>query len=462
MITPSLTRLFNISLSLGVVPTKWKRANITPVFKKDDPTLSCNYRPISLLCVLSKVLERCVHGHSYHHLAPLMYKMQHGFMRGKSTTTQLLEVYHNILENVAGGKEVDVIYLDLTKAFDKVPHNTLLKKLESSSIRGPLLSWFHSYLTDRQQRVVLNGICSDWLPVTSGVPQGSILGPLLFLVYCNDAQYYIQENSTLALFDDDSKLFRSLDVSSCIISLQQDLNSLQKWSIDMKMQFNTKKCKVMHVSRKKLKTQTSYYLAGQQLEQVTHVTDLGVTVSNDLSWSKHIEITAAKANKTLGLIKRICRDITDPATRRLLYCTLVRPKLEYASAVWSPNTVKHCSLIENIQRRATKFILNYSKDMSYTERLIATNLLPLEFRREISDLLLVFKAKTGLIPMDINNYLCTYEPGYKSRNYDENNFNFLTKHKQQYFRNSFFIRSASLWNSIPSDLKTCNRLNSFI
>ena len=102
-------------------------------------------------------------------------------------------------------------------------------------------------------------------------------------------------------------------------------------------------------------------------------------------------------NKTLGLIKRICRDITDPATRQLLYCTLVRPKLEYASAVWSPNTVKHCSLIENIQRRATKFILNYSKDMSYTERLIATNLLPLEFRREISDLLLVLKAKTGLL-----------------------------------------------------------------
>ena len=109
--------------------------------------------------------------------------------------------------------------------------------------------------------------------------------------------------------------------------------------------------------------------------------------------------------------------MTDPATRRLLYCyTLVRPKLEYASAVWSPNTVKHCSLIENIQRRATKFILNYSKDMSYTERLIATNLLPLEFRIEISGLLLVFKAKTGLIPVDINNYLCTYEPGYKSRN----------------------------------------------
>ena len=149
VIAPSLSDLFNMSLSLGVVPAQWKRANITPVFKKDDPTLCHNYRPISLLCVLSKVLERCIHTHSYHHLEPLIYNLQHGFMRGKSTTTQLLEVYNNILESVASGKEVDAIFLDLSKAFDKVPHNLLLNKLEKYGIRGPLLSWFRSYLYDR-------------------------------------------------------------------------------------------------------------------------------------------------------------------------------------------------------------------------------------------------------------------------------------------------------------------------
>ena len=311
------TRLFNMSLSLGVVPINWKHANITAVFKKDDPSLSCNYRPISLLCVLSKVLERCVHSHSYYHLAPLIYKMQHGFLRGKSTTSQLLEVYHDILEHFASGKEVDAIYLHLylSKAFDKVPHNLLLKKLVNSGIGGPLLAWFRS-------------VCFDWLPVTSWVPQGSILGPLLFLVYCNDVQNYVQANSTLALFADDSKLYRFLDLPNASTSLQHDLDSLQTWSLDMKMEFDTTKCKVMHFSKKKLKTDpTSYNLAGQQLEQVTHISDLGIVVSSDLTWFKHIENIAAKANKTLGLIKRISRGITDFATRKLLYCTLVRPKL---------------------------------------------------------------------------------------------------------------------------------------
>ena len=152
VIAPSLCKMFNISLDLGVVPLKWKIANITPVFKREDLTLAMNYRPISLLCTLSKILERCVHNHSYQHLEPHIYKMQHGFIRRKSTTTQLLELYHEILESIASGNEVDAIYLDFSKAFDKVPHHLLLRKLETLGIRGSLLSWFQSYLTDRKQK----------------------------------------------------------------------------------------------------------------------------------------------------------------------------------------------------------------------------------------------------------------------------------------------------------------------
>jgi hypothetical protein len=141
-------------------------------------------------------------------------------------------------------------------------------------------------------------------------------------------------------------------------------------------------------------------------------------VSNDLSWSRHIKSIVAKANKTLGLVKRVCKELPDLKVRKFLYCALVRPKLEYASSLWSPYAVKYRSLIENVQRRATKFILNYPPNVTYTERLARTNLLPLEFRREIADLMLLFKSRAErLIFTDVNDFPCTFEQRYRSRNY---------------------------------------------
>ena len=162
----------------------------------------------------------------------------------------------------------------------------------------------------------------------------------------------------------------------------------------------------------------------------------GVTVSCDLSWSKHIEVIVAKANKTLGLIKRLLKNSNDPEVRKILFCALVRPILEYASNLWSPYTVKHRQVIENFQRRATKYILSYPKDLKYADRIVKLNILPLEFRRDISDLCLFFKSRTGAITTDVNHSIHTYEPGYKSRNYDVNNYNLIIKHKKDYFRNS--------------------------
>ena len=389
-IGPSMCRLFNLSLSYGIMPDNCKLANITDVFKKDDPTLSANYRPISLLSTVSKVLERCVLNRCYNHLPAQLYHLQHGFLKGRSTVTQLLEVYQDILNSVAGGQEVDAIYLDLSKAFDKVPHNLLLTKIEMCGISDPLLSWFKSYLTGRQQRVVIDGSFSEWLPVTSGVPQGSILGPIMFLVYINDAPDYICSSSTIALFADDSKLSRAIIQLGCGNNLQKGLDGLHKWSRDWSMDFNGIKCKVMHISKKKISSATNrnYTLDDRELESVPYITDLGIIVSNNMSWNRHIEAeTVMRTNRTLGLLKRICKEMRDPNIRKLLYCALVRPKLEYGSNLWSPYTSKDRALLENTQRRATKVMLNYPKNLTYKERLIELNLLPLDYRREISDLI---------------------------------------------------------------------------
>ena len=266
-------------------------------------------------------------------------------MRGKSTTTQLLEVYHGILESVASGNEVDVIYLDFIKVFDKVPHHLLLRKLEILGIRGSLLSWFQSYLSDRQRRVALQGVYSKWLPVRSGVPQVSILGHLLFLVYCNDIPNCIDKTSSLALFADNSKLYQPLLFPTSSALLQQDLTRLTKWTAKNQMELNATKCKAMHISRKRSPAHAHYSINKSILEQVPYIKDLDVMISNDLSWSKHIEGIFSKANRTLGLIKRICKEIKDT---NILYCALVRPKLEYTSSVWLPYTIKHSLLTENI------------------------------------------------------------------------------------------------------------------
>lgn len=371
--------------------------------------------------------------------------------------TQLLSVYHDILDALASGKEVDAIHLDLSKAFDKVSHHLLITKLRSYGITGSLLQWFGSYLYGRYQRVVLEGECSDWLPVTSGVPQGSILCPLLFIIYINDMPEYLSGVSKLALFADDSKLYNTLTSTSSCDILQSDLNSLYSWSMDWDMTFNISKCLIMNMSRKRSPRYATldYHLGGDCLQVATVTKDLGVSISNDLSWADHIHQMCAKANRTLGLIKRVCgKSIVEQETRKILYITLVRSQLEYASNLWSPYTTQKRALIENVQRRATKFILNYSsRDVSYKDRLVKLKLLPLEYRREIADVAMLHKYRSGKLKVDFSNLYVPSSSHYTTRRSDSNNYRELSSHKQSYYYNSFFPRSIRLWNKLPHALK---------
>ena len=298
-IASPVCRLFDLSLSLGKFPNQWKLANVCPVYESDDPTLPKNYRPISLLC---KCLERCVFNHCYTLISPQLYHLQNGFLRGRSTVAQLLQVYHEVIQALAKGKEIDIAYFDFAKAFDKVPRCALLNKLSRFRISGQQINLFQSYLSDRYQRVALQGTYSDSLQVLSGVPQGSILGPLLFLVYIDDIPQCIKHDSKVAIFADDSKLFKIIEKPSDKFSFQQDLTQLSIWSDTWEMCLSIPKCKALNISRKKTPTKREYHLNGSPLATVSEIKDLGITVTNTLQWSQHIKLISSKANRTLGLI----------------------------------------------------------------------------------------------------------------------------------------------------------------
>ena len=231
--------------------------------------------------------------------------LQHGFLRGRSTVTQLLQVYHEAIEALAKGKEVDIAYLEFAKVFDQVPHCALLNKLSRFGISGKLIPWFQSYLSNRYQRVALQGTYSDWLQVLSGVPQGSILGPLLFLVYIDDIPECIKHDSKVAIFADDSKLFKIIEKPSDKLSLQQDLMQLSIWSDTWKMCLSIPKCKALNISRKKIPAKREYHLNGSPLATVSEIKDLGITVTNTLQWSQHIKLISSKANRTLRKTKSL-------------------------------------------------------------------------------------------------------------------------------------------------------------
>jgi hypothetical protein len=239
--------------------------------------------------------------------------------------------------------------------------------------------------------------------------------------------------------------------------LQVDLQDASIWADKWKMVFNLDKCKTMSISRKKLTadatTDVTYTMKGSALDYVRTIEDLGIIVSNDLNWHLHISNITSKANKVLGLIKRVCKDLKDPDTRKILYCSLVLPQLEYCSQLWSPIQVNQKLLLENVQRRATKFILNYPKDMTYKERLLKLKLLPLEYRSDISDLIFFHKCVIGQYHLNLDTLVQRKpESDYLIRSHDPNNF-VEFKCRTKYFYHSYFPRVVRAWNSLPREIK---------
>ena len=320
-----LHTIFKASLTAGYVPRDWRRANVTPIFKKGDKADALNYRPISLTSVVCKVLEKLIRIKIVEHLEDISYfsQHQHGFRSGKSCLTQLLEYFADVEEILDDGDSVDAVYLDCRKAFDTVPHNHLLVKLEAAGIRGSVKTWIMRFLENREQRVTIRDSHSSWRRVWSGVPQGSVLGPTLFLIYVNDLLDNL--DSSGKLFADDAKIYRRIKTVRDSIALQDDLIKLHDWSKKWLLTFNEDKCKIMHIGKKN--PQESYRLGDSRLQVTEKEKDLGVLVTRDMKVAEQVTGAAAAANSMLGRIRKTFTCL-DSHTLPALYKALVRPRLE--------------------------------------------------------------------------------------------------------------------------------------
>ena len=294
--------MFNLSLHEGTVPHEWNHANVVPIFKKGSRCKAENYRPVSLTSVVCKLLESLLRDHMIDFLEKhnLLKDTQHGFLKGRSCLTNLLEYTEIISKWVDDGSPVDVIYLDFQKAFNKVPHQRLLIKLKSHGMGVNIVTWIQNWLTDRRQRVSVEGETSAWTAVHSGVRQGSVLGPLLFLVYINDLEDGVASN--ILKFADDTKIFRRAQTRQECRTLQDDLNRLEQWSAKWQMLFNQSKCKWLHIGRANGKE--PHEMHNTVLLKTAKEKDLGVTISADWKVSEQCGIAARKGNQLLGMIKR--------------------------------------------------------------------------------------------------------------------------------------------------------------
>ena len=393
-----LARVFNLSLKEGVVPFEWKEANIIPLFKKGSRNKSENYRPVSLMSVICKLLERLIKDHMVDFLVKhkLLNSSQHGFLKARSCLTNMLCFLEEITKWIDVGSPVDIIYLDFQKAFDKVPHQRLLLKLKAHGIGDSITDWIEQWLTDRRQRVVVDGEVSNWK--SSGVPQGSVLGPILFLIYINDLDDSITSN--VLKFVDDTKLFRKVNTDGDKQHLQNDLDRLVKWSEKWQMLFNFGKCKCLHTGHGNLNV--NYKMGDTVLGTTVKERDLGVTISADMKVSEQCGIAASKGNQILGLIRR---NITYKGKKLIipLYKAIVRPHLEYCIQAWRPYRKKDIDTHKRIQRRATKMIPEL-RDLSYEERLKECGVTTLETRRLRGDQIEVFKILNGHENIDRNMF----------------------------------------------------------
>jgi len=458
-VAPILGSIFRKSLFSGQLPNDWLRANVIGIYKKGPKCEASNYRPVSLTSVSCKLMEHIIYSQVMRHFSRYSFinKVQHGFLKGLSCDTQLITTTEEIQRGLDNKGQYDLIVLDFQKAFDKVPHSHLLKKLYAGGIQGKLYRWMTTYLTQRTQTVVVDGAASDEARVVSGVPQGTVLGPLMFLAYINDITLGIQ--GQMRLFADDALLYHPITNKEDPKSLQEDLNTLHEWSRRWKMAFNAGKCHVLHITRNRNVMRHAYNIGGTQLTAVDHHPYLGVELDNKLSWKQQVENVRSKGTRTLNMVRRNFTKGTSADTRSLIYKSLVRPVLEYGSLVWDPHQQVRIQQIEAVQNQAARFVhQDWQRTSSVTAMKETLGWLTLQNRRLVNRLIFMHKTIHG----DHGYTLPTYvtKPTRQTRTNHQHTYNLVRARTDAYLY-SYIPKTLQDWNTLPGSIASHSDIDIF-
>lgn len=451
-LTPIVTNILKRSLQEGSIPEPWKLAHIIPIYKSGDRKMPENYRPVSITCTFSKCLEKIITQHITNFCISnsIIPNNQHGFMPGRSVTTNHLHNLNSWTKLLDNNIPIDVIYLDFSKAFDRVPLDGLVYKLEHFGIRGALLKWIKLFLSNRSYCVQISSKLSKPESIPSGVIQGSVIGPLLFNIYISDFNKHF--SSTVSFFADDTKFYNN-PVNN-VNDLHSDLRSIENWCSMWKLSLNSDKCNVLHLGSNN--PNNSYVLNNILIKSVNQQKDLGIIITKDLKWESHIANVVKKTNSLIFLVKKSFPRLSLHHFLKI-YKAYIRPRLEFCSSVWQPYYQKDIDMIEKVQRRATKIVPSI-RNFEYNKRLDLLNLPLLEQRRKRGDLIDTFKIINGYYKCELIS-LYVFNKNRNLRGHSKKLSN--TKWNKLNRKNFLSERVVSSWNALPEETITATSVNNF-
>nr|CAD2185127.1 unnamed protein product [Meloidogyne enterolobii] len=447
ILSPTITEIFRIILDNRTIPEIWRQSYIIPIFKKGEINDPANYRPISVTCTLCRVFERIISTQIINFLNKTKFfsDEQFGFLQYRSTTTNLLSMLDDFYKSLEKRENIDVIYIDFAKAFDSVPIELLLLKIKACGINGKLYDFIENFLTKRSFKVKIEKEFSESIQTKSGVPQGSVLGPLLFLIFINDLPNYLPSDVKIKIYADDVKLYTYHQNDNRRDILKESLILLSKWAKINGLEIAENKCSVLYVGKNN--SQEKYHISENLIPKLQTVRDLGILIDSKLSFSDHINIIIKRAYLSIYRLFKVIR------TRKLeqyinIYKTYIRPQLEYASEVWNPMIKANCERLEKIQKYFTKIAFKKSGfiKIKYEERLKICNIEKLAIRRQINDLCMIQKILYQNTHLKPENFFAFAKKAKRKP---------LLLQNQRYnskSRNNFFIRNVTNWNKLPNEI----------